>query len=362
MNIFEKNIEIITSILISFESAGVYSTVLKEDNNLIAQVIFGLIKKNDKIFTIKNINTRDYDNDGVYIERLNTLTHFKFINKTSGIFKVSKRAHEFYKIEDKEYFVYKLGFLDIVNNTKYPFIGLNTSRALNQLSENDFKYLRFNHECIYDGKKISQIEEQKIKKAFFIFNSIFNTFENTVPANSTISYHRFFKPQSIGRFSLLHIPLRFQNRILNELDNSIPDTTEKGSNYLSIDNILESHLEQIVRRNFDKFFPNFGIIDNNKQYFTSKGNFIDILARNKTNNELLVIELKRDLSPQKALVQLLDYVNQVSNDFHETNVKGVLLCREIDLRTKSAVDALKLKLKNPDDIEIMKFDLSIKIS
>jgi hypothetical protein len=362
MNIIEKNIEIITSILISFENTGLYDSLLNEDNKLIANLIFGLIKKTDKIFKLKNIDIKDYDNGGVIIDRINTLKHFKIINQTKDIVKITKRAHEFYKHEDKEYFIYKLGFLDIINNSKYPFFGLNTSRALIQLSESDFKYLRLQYECSYNGKKISDNDIKNIDSAYMKFDKIFEGLKNDIPENSSISYHRFFKPQSVGRYSLLMIPQNFQKRILNELDETIPETKEKDSNYLSIDNILESHIEQIVRRNFVRFFPNYNIIDNNKQYFTSKGNFIDILARNNKNSELLIIELKRDLSPQKALVQLLDYVNQVSIDFKEENVKGILLCRDIDSRTKSAVGALKMKLKNPDDIEIMKFDLTLKIN
>ncbi|WP_456468830.1 endonuclease NucS domain-containing protein [Archaeoglobus sp.] len=124
-----------------------------------------------------------------------------------------------------------------------------------------------------------------------------------------------------------------------------------------IENLLEMHLEDLIRRNISKIFPDFEIIDGGRHYYTKNGNYLDILCKDRKDGSLVVIELKRDRSPSKALIQLLDYVNQVMEEFGTEMVKGILICQKTDRRMESALNAIRKKLKNPDDISLVEFDL-----
>ena len=99
-----------------------------------------------------------------------------------------------------------------------------------------------------------------------------------------------------------------------------------------IENLLEMHLEDLIRRNISKIFPDFEIIDGGRHYYTKNGNYLDILCKDRKDGSLVVIELKRDRSPSKALIQLLDYVNQVMREFGTEKVKGILICQKTDRR------------------------------
>ena len=126
--------------------------------------------------------------------------------------------------------------------------------------------------------------------------------------------------------------------------------------------MLELHLEDVIRRNFKTLFPDLKIVDNNQHYYTKDGNYIDILCKSKRDGSYVVIELKRDKSPSRALIQLLDYMNQIMEEFKTNNVKGILVCKCLDRRTRSALNALKKKLKNSEEISIVEFDLEMRMS
>ncbi len=125
-------------------------------------------------------------------------------------------------------------------------------------------------------------------------------------------------------------------------------------------NILEEHLEQIIRRNFSAFFPGLKIIDNQHQHRTIQGDYVDILAQDDNGN-YIVIELKKGRSPQKALAQLLDYMHQISNEYKTEKVQGILVSRNIDKRTRSAFDYLTNNLRNRGSVSLKEFRFDIEI-
>jgi len=55
-------------------------------------------------------------------------------------------------------------------------------------------------------------------------------------------------------------------------------------------------------------------------------------------------------------------MNQVMKEFKTKKVKGILVCNQVDKRTKSALNALRNKLKNPNEISIIEFNLKMKIN
>jgi len=166
----------------------------------------------------------------------------------------------------------------------------------------------------------------------------------------------------------INIPVETLKKILKELkeaENTFnKEKLEKVENKSSfiVKNLLELHIEEVIRRNFKTLFPDLQIIDNGQHYYTKNGNYIDILCKSTSDGSYVVIELKRDRSPSRALIQLLDYMNQIMEEFKTKNVRGILICKNIDRRTKSALKAIRNKLKNPEDISIIEFDLRMGIS
>lgn len=164
----------------------------------------------------------------------------------------------------------------------------------------------------------------------------------------------------------VNIPVKTLRKILEELKEENTFNKEKlekveNKSSFTVKNLLESHIEEIIRRNFKTLFPDLQIIDNGRHYYTNNGNYIDILCKNNNDNSCVVIELKRDRSPSRALIQLLDYMNQIMDEFKTKNVKGILICKNVDRRTRSALKAMRNKLKNPEDISIVEFNLKMGI-
>ena len=177
-----------------------------------------------------------------------------------------------------------------------------------------------------------------------------------------------FRGMSVGVKNPNEFPVDMFKRVLNEIIslqsryNKIKIEDRKVDEKIYVmENILEIHLEELIRRNFNSLFPNLEIIDNDQHYYTSSGNYIDILCRNKKKGEYVVIELKRDRSPSSAFIQLLDYMNQISQELDAQKTKGILVCRKIDKRMLSAIEGLKSRLNDPEDIILKEFDINLKI-
>ncbi len=112
----------------------------------------------------------------------------------------------------------------------------------------------------------------------------------------------------------------------------------------SFDNILESHLEQHIVQNFDKLFPEWSIYalnldagasNKNKRsvgirYRTEAGE-IDILCLDSDNN-FVVIELKRNKAPDKVVAQTDRYIAWVKENLVQPNqqVRGLIIAKSLD--------------------------------
>lgn len=52
-------------------------------------------------------------------------------------------------------------------------------------------------------------------------------------------------------------------------------------------------------------------------------------------------------------------MNQIMEEFKTHNVKGILVCRDLDRRTKSALDAIRNKLPEANDVSAIEFNLKM---
>ena len=192
-------------------------------------------------------------------------------------------------------------------------------------------------------------------------SEVYNNFCSRVKKITRQDHIGEMKAKMTGSVPLYKIPSEYLKKVVQKIKSFNKTQPVISDNNYDIDNFLEIHIEEIIRRNFRLIFPDLEIIDKGDHYFTSDGNFIDILAKSKIDNTLYVIELKRNKSPQKAIVQLLDYINQVSKNFNDNSIKGILLCREIDRRTKSAYETLRENFKEPSKISLREFKLIFSI-
>ena len=77
----------------------------------------------------------------------------------------------------------------------------------------------------------------------------------------------------------VNIPVKTLRKILEELKEENTFNKEKlekveNKSSFTVKNLLESHIEEIIRRNFKTLFPGLQIIDNGRHYYTNNGNYI----------------------------------------------------------------------------------------
>jgi len=54
-------------------------------------------------------------------------------------------------------------------------------------------------------------------------------------------------------------------------------------------------------------------------------------------------------------------MNQVKDDFKAKKVRGILICSKLDERTRSALNSIKTKIKDSEDISVFEFDLKLDL-
>ena len=155
------------------------------------------------------------------------------------------------------------------------------------------------------------------------------------------------------------IPEKYRKKVIEYYTSKIKDKEVKEK----VESVLsklkyEEHLEAIIRHDFKKFFPGFKIIDKGRHHRTISGNYIDILAKKK--DTIYVIEIKRVENPYGALAQLLDYINQIKEEFKTDKVKGVLICPKVDDRLIRAVKEINSRGKE-EVISLMEYSINMEL-
>lgn len=289
-------------------------------------------------------------------ERLVALKSYKLISRGKS-FRLTKRGFEFLKHEDKEYYLGKILIGDKYKRSKYPDVFLEVLKvytSLNPTKRRSIKKVVLRGR-LYDWGDLDEVDFERWSE---FVDRIHKKFPNIPKEVISRVCDYSLRGVTLGVKSPLEIPVRKIKKIISELEEiHSPTTKVEESKSLVVDNLLELHLEDLIRRNINKLFPDFEIIDSNQHYYTKDGNYIDILCKCKSDSSIVVIELKRDRSTSRALIQLLDYMNQIMAEFNTKKVRGILVCRKIDKRAKSALETIRKKLKNPDDIKVLEFDL-----
>ncbi len=126
---------------------------------------------------------------------------------------------------------------------------------------------------------------------------------------------------------------------------------------------LEKYLEEFLVSNwksikFDEDLTIFVDEDGNigQQYFTNEVGYIDILARDKENN-FVVIELKKGRKNDEVVGQVLRYMGWVKNHLVKNNekVKGLIIVGERDPKLEYALEMVK------DQVSLKLYRMSFKL-
>ena len=310
-------------------------------------------------------------------ERLTALKSYKLIETRKQKIRVTERGFNFLKHDNKRYYLGKLFITDKYQRTKHPDIFFACFKEILSLSEE--KRARIRRVILsgrdYDYDELSDEDYASFQSFIERVHKRCNN-EKSIDTVRTVC-DRALRNTVVGTISLIDLPVNELSMIITEfdkfedlvithetVDTSIAIDTDAGtgmdrSKTFVINNMLELHLEDVIRRNFENMFPDLEIIDNNQHYRTKYGTYIDIFCKHKQEDSYVILELKRDKSPSSALVQLLDYMNQVMKELQTQNVKGILVCKDLDRRTKSALDAIRNKLPEANDVSAIEFSLKM---
>ncbi len=124
---------------------------------------------------------------------------------------------------------------------------------------------------------------------------------------------------------------------------------------------MEKHLEDFLIANWEKteISENYELIESegdlqSQQFQTSVG-FIDILARHRKDGSYLVIELKKGLSSDAVIGQILRYIAWVKRNLASgKEVKGLVIAPEVD-------EKLELALSEVDQVELLVYKIDFKL-
>ena len=141
---------------------------------------------------------------------------------------------------------------------------------------------------------------------------------------------------------------------INKIEYSLPEGMQKFH--------LEADLENFLVATWDniKEFDNLQIYKSEKgrigkQYPTETGP-IDILCVDKTNNDFVVFELKKDKPTDRVVGQIKRYMGYVKEKLAKDgqNVRGIIIAFEKD-------DKLKYALKTITDVKLMTYSIKIQL-
>jgi hypothetical protein len=159
------------------------------------------------------------------------------------------------------------------------------------------------------------------------------------------AYVRFFRTLDNNRND-------FEENILldnNSFDNDI--NTEEVTTFT-----LERDLQNSLELQAEELFPGYKIFGNNKEgiQYNINGKKIDLLLEHKTENKLLVIELKAGLADFKVFGQISMYIGPLTQEYPNKEIFGLIIAGEID-------DSLKFACLTNNKIKLKKYQMKLTL-
>jgi hypothetical protein len=138
----------------------------------------------------------------------------------------------------------------------------------------------------------------------------------------------------------------------------------KGSSEIENQNefAMEMHLEEFIYKNWSKISwgSKLSLYKNDERdgrQFPAGTWSIDLLAEDKTNHDLVVIELKKGKASDVVVGQLSRYIGWVKENMALKNqgVRGIIIAHEVD-------DSLKYAVKGIPNVEIKTYKVDFQLS
>jgi len=124
--------------------------------------------------------------------------------------------------------------------------------------------------------------------------------------------------------------------------------------------VMEKHLEDFLIENWENtdFGKKYELINDDEgevvsqQYHTDVGS-IDILVKDKSKGNYVVIELKRNQTSDDTVGQVLRYMGWVSQKFGDNNVRGLIIAGQYDKKLDYALKTIK-------NVDVILYEIDFK--
>ena len=155
--------------------------------------------------------------------------------------------------------------------------------------------------------------------------SDFGNYGNGTVRNAIATYVRFLEKKNIGKEI---------NKIDSDDIELMKETNQalKENNLNGINFTYERDLQSSLILQAEQLFPSYRIFGQNKEgiEYNIEGKRIDLLLEHKSEDKLLVIELKAGVADFKVFGQISMYLGLLSKKYPEKEINGVIIASEID--------------------------------
>jgi len=149
--------------------------------------------------------------------------------------------------------------------------------------------------------------------------------------------------------------IKFLENYNNEDEDIIdepPLEEDKTATYFS----YEKDLQNSLLLQAEELFPGYKVFGDNEEgkEYPINGKRIDLLLEHKTENKLLVVELKAGLADCKTFGQISMYIGTLMQKFRDKEISGVIIAGEID-------DSLKMAILSNNKIKAMTYKMKLTL-
>jgi hypothetical protein len=145
----------------------------------------------------------------------------------------------------------------------------------------------------------------------------------------------------------------YNDENIEEIENG----NEKNNGLEELNNFTyESDLQYALEQQAEELFPGYKIFGNNNEgiQYNINGKKIDLLLEHKTENKLLVVELKAGLADFKVFGQISMYIGPLMKEYPDKDISGVIIAGEID-------ESLEYACLTSNKITLRKYQMKITL-
>jgi hypothetical protein len=131
-----------------------------------------------------------------------------------------------------------------------------------------------------------------------------------------------------------------------------PPCEDETGTYFSYEKDLQDSLISQV----EELFPGYKIFGNNKEgiEYNINGKRIDLLLDHKTENKLLIVELKAGSANYKVFGQISMYMGPLKQQYPDKEVSGIIIAGEID-------ESLKMSILTNKNVKAMTYKMKLTL-